>query len=120
VVGSSAEHKKQSESAILAQCLEWLAIKRIFAWRNNTGSFRTPDGRFIRYGHVGSSDILGIIPFDGVGWSRGAILAVECKTRDGRQSKPQKVFEDMVNKSGGVYLIARNTADLERTLVPLP
>jgi hypothetical protein len=102
-----------SESVIVAQCLEWLALHRIFAWRNNTGAYRTPSGAFVRYGQVGSSDILGILP-------GGRFLAVECKTATGRQRKAQEVFEAMVIRNGGVYILARSTSDLERALVPLP
>lgn len=102
-----------SESVIVAQCLEWLAIHRIFAWRNNTGAYKTKTGAFVRYGHVGSADILGILP-------GGRFLAVECKTATGRQRSAQQVFEKMVTGSGGLYILARSTGDLERALVPLP
>lgn len=102
-----------SETLIVAQCLEWLALHRIFAWRNNTGSYKTPEGRFIRYGHVGSADILGILP-------DGRFLAVEAKTATGTQSKAQRVFQEMVTRNGGVYILARSVADLEGALVPLP
>lgn len=95
-----------SETVIVAECLEWLARHRIFAWRNNTGSYKTPEGRFIRYGHVGSGDILGLLP-------DGRFLAVECKTPTGTQSEPQKVFQAMVERNGGVYVLARSPADLE-------
>ena len=101
-----------SESAIVAQCLEWLALRRIFAWRNNTGS-ATVDGRFIRYGHPGSGDILGVLP-------DGRFLSVECKTATGRQSKAQKLFQKMVESRGGVYVLARSSDDLERAIGQLP
>lgn len=102
-----------SESLIVAQCLEWLALHRIFAWRNNTGAYRTQAGAFVRYGHPGSADIIGLLP-------DGRFLAVECKTATGRQRKAQQVFERMVTRSGGLYVLARSTADLERALAPLP
>lgn len=102
-----------SESVVVAQCLEWLALHRIFAWRNNTGSYKTPEGRFIRYGHVGSADILGLLP-------DGRFLAVECKAATGKQSKAQKTFQQMVERNGGAYIVARSTADLERAIVQLP
>lgn len=113
-----------SETLIVSQCLEWLAKRRLFAWRNNTGSYRTPEGRFIRYGHVGSSDILGITPVvvtpEMVGQTLGVFTAVECKTETGRQSKAQQTFQAMVTRNGGVYIVARSPEDLERALVPLP
>ena len=99
-----------SESVVVAQCLEWLATHRIFAWRNNTGSYKTPEGRFVRYGHVGSADILGLLP-------DGRFLAVECKTPAGTQSRPQKVFQQIIRRNGGMYVLARSVADLERAIV---
>ena len=104
------------EAKVLAECLEWLARNRVFAWRNNTGSYRTDSGAFVRYGHVGSADIIGVLPFAGPTWTRGAFLAVECKTPSGRQSKPQKVFQSLVERSGGVYVLARSVDDLAAQL----
>lgn len=101
---------------MLAECLEWLALRRVMAWRNNTGSYKTPEGRFVRYGHVGSADIIGVLPFGGPAWSRGAFLAVECKGRAGTQSKPQKLFQAFVERSGGVYVLARSADDLAARL----
>lgn len=97
-----------SESVVVAQCLEWLAVRRVFAWRNNTGATDV-GGRFIRYGHPGSGDILGILP-------GGTFLSVECKTASGRQSKAQKLFQKMVERNGGIYVLARSVSDLERAV----
>ena len=100
------------EGVVVSQCLEWLARHRIFCWRNNTGSYRTTEGRFIRYGHVGSADILGILP-------DGRFLAIECKTATGKQSKPQQVFQRMIETNGGIYIMARSASDLERAVLQL-
>lgn len=102
----------QSESLILAQCLEWLALHRIYAWRNNTGSCKI-DGRWIKYGHPGSGDILGILP-------SGAFLSVECKTPAGKQSKTQKLFQVMIERNNGVYILARSAEELEGNLIEHP
>jgi hypothetical protein len=101
-----------SESVIVTQCLEWLALRRVFAWRNNTGACKL-DGRWIRYGHPGSGDILGILP-------SGLFLSVECKAPAGRQSKQQKLFQKMIERNGGVYILARSAGELERHLVEHP
>ena len=120
---SEAEGEAVKESVVVAQCLEWLAKHRIFCWRNNTGSYRTPEGRFIRYGHVGSGDIIGITPVvitsEMVGRTVGLFTAIECKTATGKQSKPQQVFQTMIERNGGVYIVARSTSDLERAIVQL-
>lgn len=102
-----------SEGVILAQCLEWLALRRVFCWRNNTGCYRTATGAFVRYGHPGSGDILGLLP-------DGRFLSVECKTATGTQRKNQRLFQKMVEKNGGVYVVARGTTDLERAIGQLP
>ena len=102
-----------SEGAIVSACLEWLAIRRIYAWRNNSGALRDPGGRLVKFGHPGSADILGVLP------GSGRILCIECKTPEGRQSKPQKLFQKMIEQSGGVYILARSVDDLQRHLAGL-
>jgi len=71
-------------------------------WRNNTGVGRTLSGqRVIRFGLVGSADLLGIL-------RGGRFLAVEVKTAKGRQSEAQRNFQRMVEAMGGVYVLARD------------
>lgn len=71
-------------------------------WRNNTGVGRSLSGqRVIRFGLVGSADLLGIL-------RGGRFLAVEVKTKRGRQSKAQRNFQRMIESMGGVYVLARD------------
>lgn len=71
-------------------------------WRNNTGVGRTLSGdRVIRFGLVGSADLLGIL-------RGGRFLAVEVKTKRGRQSESQRNFQRMIESMGGVYVLARD------------
>ena len=71
-------------------------------FRNNTGMYRTPDGRVIRYGlAVGSSDLIGIAP-------DGRFLALEVKTKRGRPTKEQLLFINAVLKAGGIAGIVRS------------
>ena len=71
-------------------------------WRNNTGVGRTLSGqRVIRFGLVGSADLLGIL-------RGGRFLAVEVKTAKGRQSEAQRNFQRMIESMGGVYVLARD------------
>ena len=67
------------ERDVLSACLALLRLRRIFAWRQNSGAMRKPAGksgsreRFIRFaGAAGVADIIGILP-------GGRFLAVECK-----------------------------------------
>lgn len=78
-------------------------------WRNNTGSIKTPDGRFVTFGLKGSADILGIM-------RGGRFLAIEVKTATGRQSEHQKNFQNMIESFGGVYILARSAEDVKRRL----
>jgi hypothetical protein len=55
----------------------------------------------------GVADIIGLLP-------GGRFLAVECKSSRGRQSDAQRAFQLMVERSGGLYIIARDIEDLKR------
>ena len=94
------------ESAVLSQCLAWLHVRGIFAWRNNIGAAKTEDGRFVRFGIPGASDIIGVLP-------GGRFLAVECKrSTGGRVSDQQKAFLEKIEKAGGLAVIATSLEDL--------
>ena len=93
------------ESVTLGTCLSLLNFLGINAWRNNTGAVKTKTG-FVRYGKVGSSDIIGILP-------DGRFLAVECKRPSGEKvTTLQQEFIDMINHNGGVGLIVRSSDEL--------
>jgi hypothetical protein len=100
---------KTPESFVLTACLDYLRAHRVFAWRNNTGALRaqTPEGRgrFVRFGLLGSSDILGVLP-------GGRMLAVECKSSVGRCSESQNLFLASIHEAGGVAIVARSMEEL--------
>lgn len=73
------------------------------AWINNTGAYKSGQ-RLIRFGLVGSSDIIGIL-------RNGIFLAIEVKVGRDSQSDQQKNFEAMICRFGGVYILARNVGD---------
>lgn len=89
------------ESAVLYACLALLRLRSVPCWRNNTGAFRV-EGRFIRAGHKGSSDILGVIPR---GPKRGCLLACECKRPGGKPTADQVAFLDSVTAAGAVGVV---------------
>lgn len=98
----------QSEKSIQKQCLDWLTLKGIFHYRNNTGAVAAQykgKQRFIRFGHPGISDIIGIAP-------DGRFLAIEVKRADGKLTEAQEVFLEQVEKSGGIALVVRSLEDL--------
>lgn len=97
------------EGYVVSACLDYLAVRGIHAWRNNSGVSR-PERRdgsrgFVRYGHVGSADILGVLP-------GGRFLAIECKSPRGNLSRHQLDFGRRVRADGGIYLVVRSVDDL--------
>ncbi len=103
---TKATRSTPSEATILAHVL--MALKyhpRVaMAWRVNSGAVKTDD-RFIRYGFVGCSDILGIL-------RGGRLLAVECKSAKGRLTVAQQSFLDTITKAGGLAIVARGVDDV--------
>lgn len=83
-----------------------LAIGRIpglLCWRNNSGALPDRSGRVIRYGLVGSPDILACY--------RGRFLGIEVKAKDGKQREAQVNFQRALERAGGVYVVARSVDD---------
>ena len=60
--------------------------------------------RLIRYGRVGSSDILGVMP-------GGRFLGVEVKVGSNTQSEEQERFQAAVEAAGGLYVLAYSVED---------
>lgn len=74
------------------------------SWPNNTGAVKVGD-RFIRYGHPGSHDILGVLP-------GGTALGVEAKVGQDTVKKHQNDFHVAFAKRGGVSIVARSVDDV--------
>ncbi len=97
-----------SESAVVSACLVALSAQpgvRVF--RNNTGAIKM-DHRMVRFGLAGSADILGIIA------PHGRVLAVECKSATGRQSKQQSIFQRVIERHGGLYILCKSSDECLR------
>ena len=98
------------ESHVLEGCLNYLQVRGIYHWRNNTGAVRIRPGQFMRFGKKGSSDILGILP-------GGRLLCVECKAPNrGRLSPEQKQFLADVRELGALALVVRGWQELDEAL----
>lgn len=102
------------EADVLRACLRYLLLAGIPHWRANAGAARLQhqDGseRFVRFGIEGQSDILGVIP------GTGRFLAVETKAPGGRLSDDQVAFLEMVNRAGGLGIVARSAEELAEQL----
>lgn len=109
------------ERAVLHACLEYLARKNVFAWRQNQGSMKMPNevdpanpfrrrkNRFIRFAGVdGISDIIGIY--------KGRFLAIETKRVGKKPTKEQRDFLDAIEKGGGIAIVAFTVDDVINAL----
>jgi hypothetical protein len=107
------------ESDVQKLILDWLAAKGIFAIRMNTGAVSASHNgkkRFFRFGMPGMADILA---FDALETKlRGLVLPtwIEVKGTNGQQSEQQKAFQQMVQRMGHVYILARSLEDVESML----
>jgi len=95
------------EGQVVRDCLDYLAIRQIMAWRNNSGS--THGGK-VHFGRVGSSDIIGLLP-------SGRFLAVECKAGRGKLTPEQAQFQAEIRNNGGLAITAYRLGDLIDALV---
>jgi hypothetical protein len=95
------------EADVLRSILDYLAAKRVLAFRMNTGALKV-DKRFMRFGVPGMADILAF-PDDS---PLQSVLWIECKADKGVQSELQKSFAAQVKQAGHTYIIARSIDDV--------
>lgn len=105
---------RQTEAQLVAACLQWLALHRALAWRQNQGQMHVPDEtrakgfrRIVFAGARGISDIIGALPC-------GCFVAVECKVGKNTLTQDQRAFLERVRRVGGVGLEIREVCDLVR------
>lgn len=77
-------------------------------WRANTG-VAYAGTRAVRFGVQGQADLSGII-------AGGRRLEIEVKSARGRQTPEQRAFGEMIEKFGGVYIVARSVEDVLRRI----
>ena len=97
------------EGRIKADLLRFLEIRGVFAWNNPTGAVQVRPGQYMRFGKVGSADIIGVLP-------GGRFLAVEVKAPHGRLSPEQADFLDRIRGLGGVAIVAHSFQELDTVL----
>lgn len=104
-----SEKKVQNQILLEFGCKPYLRI-----WRHNVGVAVAED-RMVRFGQKGHADISGII------YPNGRRLEIEVKKpKGGRQKESQKKFQAMIEKFGGVYILARSVQDVYDGLKKIP
>ena len=97
-----------SESQLVNACLQYLQLKGVFCYRQNSGAYKTERGGFVRYGTTGAPDIVAVI--------KGQYVGIECKMPRGKQTDGQKLFEGKLKQAGGQYWIVRDVEELIKAL----
>lgn len=95
------------EKDIQRSLLDYLAVRRIFAWRNNTGSVISEykgKTRMFNFGLKGSADIFAL--HDGI------FYAIEVKRPGGKLTPDQEDFRAKVMKNGGIHVLATSLNDI--------
>lgn len=93
-----------TESQIQAEILVAVtALPHALFWRSNSAVGRAASGNVFRANVAGCADITGSY--------RGRFVAIEVKTPTGRQSQQQMAFQRAVERSGGIYILARSAAE---------
>ena len=93
------------EADVVAETM--LALSRIGAlvMRNNSGALRNVTGRLVRFGLVGSADIIAC--------HRGRFVAVECKRARKLPSPDQTHYAGAVMEAEGIYALVRSQAEAQ-------
>lgn len=89
---------------------EFGSLPTLRLWRANVLVARTRTGQVVRAGIVGQADISGIR----VGGQR---IEVECKAGRGQQTEAQRNWQAMIEKFGGLYILARSVDDVRAGLL---
>ncbi len=111
--------KAPSEAAVLRECLNFLALHKIMAWRSSNHAVKRVDrkGRTFHafHGLRGVSDIIAVLGphADHPG---GRMLCLEVKGPKGKLSPEQAIFLDVIRSFGGLALVVRSSKELEDAL----
>ena len=97
--------EKQVQNAILR---EFGTRPELRLWRQNTGAARV-GRRFVRFGVPGQADLTGIL-------RGGRRLEIEIKSPIGRQTPDQRAFQAMIERFGGLYVLARSVEDVRHAI----
>ena len=99
---------KVGEKDVQKAVLQFLALKRVWAWRNNVGATVAEHAgkrRFFRFGSPGMPDIMAVLP-------SGKVFHIECKSSTGKQSEAQLEWQKKAEDHGHYYLVIRDVSEL--------
>lgn len=102
--------KRRTETDLVREILLWCSYEPRVAWaaRVNTGAHAIGEGkrrRFVRYGFVGCSDIIGQMV-------DGRFLAIEVKMGRNKPTQDQRAFLGNVDRHNGIAILAYSIDDV--------
>lgn len=89
----------------------WGSHPRLRIWRQNTGKVKIGE-RWVTFGIPGQADWTGLV-------DTGLRIELETKTESGKQSEDQKVFQAMIERFNGKYILARCLEDMDRAMAEI-
>ena len=95
----------------MASCLQYLKLKHIVCWRNNTGATKTEKGGFIRFGATGSPDIFAVLR------PNGQLVNIECKVGKNKLSPAQHEWQMTMEAHGAKYWLVYSIDEMIGKLV---
>ena len=97
-----------AETKLQHQILEYLKLRNILSWRNNSGQLKIKS-YIINLSPKGSPDIIGILP-------NGRFLGIEVKMPRESLTPDQNAFCRLLKDNGAAVFVARSVSDVEREL----
>jgi len=101
--------KESPETKLVKAFITYIKRQGHWCWRNNSGATKA-GGRFMRFGAVGSGDIMVVVK------PNGRLLSIEAKAGKNKATDNQKEWMEKVKASGGVAGVARSFADVDELL----
>lgn len=98
-----------SEHEIQSAIMEYLEIKHVFFYRQNTGGAKFGN-YYVKFGIPGAPDIVAVI--------KGHFFGIEVKDAKSKQSEKQIQFMNKLRYAGGTYILARSLDDVTHLLTP--
>lgn len=100
---------KQLESEIQKSICDYLALRKVFFWRNNNVPIYDATHKLFRrmpqYTMKGIPDIIAV--------KQGQFIGLEVKRDKTYQSEHQKAFQGLVERAGGLYYVVRSIEDVQ-------
>lgn len=96
------------EGKIQLEILKFLRANGVFCWRAQPHTYNARLGIHVAnpYAMPGQPDIIAIL-------SGGQFCGIEVKTKTGRQSADQVLFQKRVERLGARYIVARSIDDVK-------